>query len=69
MSLNIKILLTRFLKGFLSGAIGAMVLVIPQNITTYNEIQTWITTLSIAGIVGGISGALLALDKATRLPK
>ena len=58
--------LKRFIRAFLAGFVASAVLVVPANITDYGDIGSWITALSVAGIVGGITGLLQALDKASR---
>ena len=56
----------RFLKGAFAGAVGTMTLVIPANISNYNELAIWLHTLVIGGVVGFVTGGILALDKLYR---
>jgi uncharacterized membrane protein len=58
-----KVILYRFVRGFVASAVSAMILVIPNSTTSWQDFQTWTTALAIAGMFGGMTGALLALDK------
>lgn len=58
--------LLRFLRGACAGAISTMALLIPTNISNYSDIVFWLQALLISGIVGFITGGLLALDKYSR---
>lgn len=60
-----EVIWKRFVKGFISGAITAMVLVLGSNkITSFGELTVWLQSLLLACLVGGINGALLAMNKA-----
>jgi hypothetical protein len=56
----------RFLRGFMAGAISSMVLVVSYSGSDWGEVKSWLSLLVIAGVSGGISGGLLAIDKAIR---
>jgi hypothetical protein len=63
MSTKTKSVLMRFFKGFVSGAITTMSLVVvfvPQNLV---ELKVILSALAFAGIAGGINGLLLAINK------
>lgn len=57
----IKSIIKRFIKGFLSGGIASMVVVLEsaQNINTFGDIKT----LAVASTIAFISGGLLAIEK------
>lgn len=54
--------LKRFLRAFVSGAITGMLTVSPLTGLSWREIQMWLVAL----IMGGITGGLMAIDKALR---
>lgn len=56
----------RLLRGFLAGAIGTMLVVQGINSSSWGDVGAWLNTLVIAGVIGGITGLLLAGDKAIR---
>lgn len=62
MSLIQKRLLLRFARAFVAGAVASMILIIPTNIDSFGSLHTWLSALLIAGLVGGITGILQALD-------
>ena len=62
----IKRALMRFVRGFVSGAISAMIIIVPVSTESWSDFSTWLGALTLAGAFGGISGALLALDKFIR---
>lgn len=61
-----KSVLMRFIRAFLAGAFGTMITVIPLSSQSWTDLSTWLSALMLAGIVGGISGTLLAGDKLYR---
>lgn len=63
---ELKVLALRFVRGFVASFIGACVLIVPNNIDTLTDLQGWLTSMAFAGLVAGISGGILALDKAIR---
>lgn len=59
-----QIVIKRFIKGGLSGAVGAMLpmlVTVPKS--TLSDVKTWIAALAVSAVVGGITGLILALDK------
>ena len=61
-----KVLLKRFLRGFVAGFAGSAVTLgvfAGQNI---NDLMEWVLLILIAGTAGGISGGFLAIDKYLR---
>ena len=58
-----KRLLLRFIRGFLAGAFGSLASMLPFIGNGWQELETWLIALSIAGIAGGLSGGILTLDK------
>jgi len=62
----IKMVLYRFIRGFVSGFIATGIFVIPNNITTLSNLKEWGFTLGVMAIVSGLSGGFLALDKCVR---
>lgn len=58
----IKSVLLRFVRAFLAGAAATMVVVVPMS-GGWKELQSWLGALALAGIVGGISGVIQAMDK------
>lgn len=57
-----KRILFRFLRGAIAGAVSTMAVIIPA-VNGWEELSIWLSTLALAGIVGAITGGLLALDK------
>lgn len=53
----------RFLRGAVAGAVASMVVVNVSGVNTFNDLGVFLTSLTLAGIVGGVTGGLLALDK------
>jgi hypothetical protein len=56
----------RGVRGFVAGFLAVAVSISLSNITTWGELGTALTNLALAGVVGGITGAILAFDKAVR---
>jgi len=61
-----KVLLARFLRGFLAGAVASMLSVSSAIIVDWEDLALWGQALAISGLAGGLTGGLLALDKALR---
>lgn len=59
----LQAVLKRFLKGFVAGAIAAMLLIVPASTASWADVATWLNALSLAGIFGGLNGLLLAVQK------
>lgn len=57
----------RFLRGAVSGSVASMAALLAvagrEDINNLASLEVWLITLSFAGIVGFVSGGLLALDK------
>lgn len=66
MEYTIKSLALRFLRGFIAGAVATMATMTPTIVNNWRDIFVWLSALAVAGIVGGITGGLLALDKYLR---
>ena len=69
MSEQVKSVLFRFLRGAVAGGVSSMVVTIPANVSSLDELVVWLHILLIAGLFGSISGGLLALDKLYRYTK
>lgn len=61
----IKSVLLRFVRAFVAGAVSVMITVVPLT-GNWDELSTWLSSLALAGIVGGISGVIQATDKYIR---
>jgi len=61
-----KVLIIRFIRGFIAGAVGSMITVGVFAGTNLTDFQQWIGLLGIAAMAGGITGGLLSIDKAIR---
>lgn len=61
-----KILLNRFLRGFIAGAIASLAAIVPVSFQSLNDIKAWLFLAMMAAVSGGVSGGLLAFDKALR---
>lgn len=59
-------LLLRFLRAFVAGAVSVMITVMPLSTGSWTDLGKWLSGLALAGIIGGISGVLMALDKWVR---
>ena len=58
-----KSILNRFIKAFVGGATSAMVLVPACSQFDWTTLMAWINLLLLAGMGGGISGFILAIQK------
>ena len=56
----------RALRGFIAGFIATAASISLNNVSTWAELGSALATLTLSAIVGGITGALLAMDKAIR---
>jgi hypothetical protein len=65
---RLMVLFRRFLRGGVSTAVGLMIAVATPDIIsgTWGDLNVWLTRLAYAGVVGLISGFLLAVDKDLR---
>ena len=57
-----KRVLKRFVRGFLSGAFSATIIVVPMTSYDFAELKLWLFRIGFAFFVGGITGALQAGD-------
>lgn len=58
-----KVVFLRFLRGAVAGAVSTMVVINFNGGQSFADLQSFISSLAIAGVVGGITGGLMALDK------
>ena len=63
MSTKVKSILMRLLKGFISGALTSMIVIPVVDPNDWTQLITFVNVLVIAGIFGGINGAILAAQK------
>jgi len=56
-------ILFRFIRAFLAGAISTMIVVLPFSGSSWGEIRIWLGSLVFAGLIGGITGLIMAADK------
>lgn len=61
-----KVLLVRFGRAFVASAVASMLLLAPSIISDWKDLSNWLGALAVAGVVGGVTGLLQALDKAFR---
>lgn len=61
-----QVLLKRFIKGAIAGAISMMLTITIPSVLTYPALIDWGATLLVAGIAGAITGLLITIDKALR---
>jgi hypothetical protein len=67
MNTTLKSVLCRFLRGGIAGATGLMAVLIFSGSYNLLEIKEWLLALGMAGIVGFVSGFILAVDKWARI--
>lgn len=56
----------RFVRGAVAGAVASMVAINMGSVNTFSDLKTLGASLIIAGVVGALSGGLLAVDKLMR---
>jgi hypothetical protein len=68
MNTILKSALLRFARTFVAGALGTMIVVVPMSsgVSDWHSLSTWLSTLALAGMVGGVSGIITSADKAIR---
>lgn len=64
--MKIDILLNRFLRGALAGAISALAAITPVSLNNIGELRTWLFMAGFAALSGFLTGGILTLDKALR---
>lgn len=60
---KIKVLILKFIKGAVSGAVAMMAVVIVPNIATISDYKEWLFALSLAGAVGFVNGFVQVMAK------
>lgn len=53
----------RFLRGAVAGAVSTMVVIQFNGGNSLTDLQSFFSSLAVAGVVGGVTGGLMALDK------
>lgn len=61
-----KTLWLRFLRGAISGAVASMVAMQVSGAHSFADVKAFTYSLGVSGIMGAITGGLLALDKFIR---
>ncbi len=61
-----KALALRFVRGFVTGAVSSMLMINFVAVNTFADLQVFLTALALSAVVGGMNGALLAIDKYLR---
>lgn len=61
----IKSLILRFVRAFVAGAVGTMILIVPLT-GGWADLNKWLSALALGAIIGGISGLLQTADKYLR---
>lgn len=60
---KVKVVFFRFLRGAIAGAVASMIGLQVVGVHSFADLQAFAQSLAIAGIFGGVTGGLLALDK------
>ena len=63
---KVKIAFFRFVRGAIAGATASMIGLNVVGVSTFVDLQVFLSSLGVAGAFGGITGGLLALDKYLR---
>jgi predicted transcriptional regulator len=66
MDIKTKVVLVRFARAFIAGALSTMALITINDVNNWTDLAYAINALVISGAVGGINGLLLAVDKLAR---
>jgi hypothetical protein len=69
MDTKTKVVLVRFVRAFIAGAVSTMALITINDVSNWTDLAYAINALIISGVVGGINGFLLAVDKLVRWKK
>lgn len=56
MNTKFKILLKRFLRGAVAGAVSALVALTPVSFNSLNDIKAWLFIASLSALSGAITG-------------
>lgn len=62
-----KAVFYRFLRGAGASAVASMVMIQVSGVNSFEDVETFLKALIIAGFVGGVTGGLMALDKYLRI--
>ena len=57
---TIKRALERALEGFIAGAIGSLLLIMPGNFSNFKDVKAWLMVAFFAILSGGIMGLIKA---------
>lgn len=63
MTQKVKSIIMRFIKGFVSGGLGNIVVLASFAGSSWKDLGTWLSAIGFSFIVGGISGVLLGAEK------
>lgn len=66
MNIKLKVALKRLARGFITGFAGASLTMGLFTGQSLSDLGEWIAIILVAGLAGGITGILLALDKLFR---
>lgn len=64
-----KAIIRRFSKAFIAGFVSSAGLITVSDISTWTDLGNALQLLTVAGIVGGVNGILMAVDKFIRWSK
>jgi hypothetical protein len=65
MEYTLKSLLKRFLRGFVAGAVATTTTIV-ITFRDWSDVPSVLSMLGLAALAGGISGAILSIDKYLR---
>jgi len=63
MDFQFKVVLLNGVRGFLAGFFAVAAAFVIPNISTIRDVGEWLFALTLAGVVGGITGCIQALHK------
>lgn len=66
MSIFWQVVLKRFIRVFVLGFIGNASVIAPGVLNNWRDLSGWLTAITIAGVAGGVTALLAAIDKAVR---
>lgn len=64
--MKVKVVLKRFARAFVSGAVASALWVSATDVTTWAELGTALNALAISATIGGVAGIIMAGDKLFR---